>query len=116
MSNSKFSPEIKEVLDQFLLGIPGVTAGKMFGYPAYYIRDKLFACIYESGVGIKVPQKNAEELAGKPGFTFFQPLGRAKMKAWIFLERGEPEDYAKELSLFMTSIEYVTSEAEGKKK
>jgi hypothetical protein len=116
MSNSKFSSEIKIVLDQFLLGIPGVTAGKMFGYPAYYIRDKLFACIYETGVGIKVPEKKAETLAGMPGFTFFQPLGRAKMKAWIFLERGEPGDYAKEMPLFMTSIEYVASVADGKKK
>ena len=115
MSNSKFSPEIKIVLDQFLPGIPGVTHGKMFGYPAYYIRDKLFACIYENGVGIKVPQKKAEDLAGRPGFTYFQPLGRAKMKSWIFLERGEPGDYAKELPLFMTSIEYVASVADKKK-
>jgi hypothetical protein len=116
MSNSKFSPEIKIVLDQFLLGIPGVTAGKMFGYPAYYIRDKLFACVYENGVGIKVPQKNAEGLAGTPGFTYFQPLGRATMKSWIFLERSDPEDYAKELPLFMSSIEYVASVADGQKK
>ncbi len=91
MSNSKFSPEIKIVLDQLLLGIPGVTQGKMLGYLAYYIRDKLFACIYENGMGIKVPGKKAEDLAGRPGFTYFQPLGRAKMKSWIFLERGDPE-------------------------
>jgi hypothetical protein len=115
MSNAKFSPEIKDVLDQFLLGIPGVTAGKMFGYPAYYIRDKLFACIYDSGVGIKVPEKKAGDLVGIPGFTFFQPLGRATMKSWVFLERSEPEDYAKEHSLFMTSIEYVASTTDKKK-
>lgn len=115
MSKSTFNPEIKAVLDQFLLGIPGVTAGTMFGYPAYYIRGKLFACVYESGVGIKVPEKTAKNLAGMPGFSFFQPLGRAKMKAWIFLERSDPEDYAKELPLFTTSIEYVSSLADEKK-
>ena len=116
MSKAIYNPEIKIVLDQILPGIPGVTPGKMFGYPAYYIRDKLFACIYESGVGIKVPQKNAEDLAGRPGFTYFQPLGRAKMKAWIFLERSDPGDYLNEIPLFMSSIEYVASVDDGKKK
>ncbi|MEI7433460.1 MAG: hypothetical protein WCJ93_04330 [Methanomicrobiales archaeon] len=115
MSKAVFNPEIKTVLDQILPGIPGVTPGKMFGYPAYYIRDKLFACIYENGVGIKVPGKRAEDLAGMPGFTFFQPLGRAKMKSWIFLERSEPRDFLNELPLFMTSIEYVASTADKKK-
>lgn len=116
MSKSVFNPEIKTVLDQILPGIPGVTPGKMFGYPAYYIRDKLFACVYENGVGIKVPGKKAEELAGTPGFTYFQPLGRGKMTSWIFLERSDPEDYAKELPLFMTSIEFVASVTDSKKK
>ena len=115
MSKAIYNPEIKIVLDQILPGIPGVTPGKMFGYPAYYMRDKLFACIYENGVGIKVPQKKAEDLAGMPGFTYFQPLGRAKMKSWIFLERGDPADYSNELPLFMTSIEYVASVADKKK-
>jgi hypothetical protein len=116
MTKAMHRPEIRIVLDQILLGIPGVTPGKMFGYPAYYIHDKLFACIYESGVGIKVPPKNAEDLAGRPGFAYFQPLGRAKMKSWVFLERSDPGDYSNELPLFMSSIEYVASVAEGQKK
>jgi hypothetical protein len=116
MSKALFNPEIQNVLDQILPGIPGVTPGTMFGYPAYYFRDKLFACIYENGVGVKVPGKNAEELAGRPGFTYFQPLGRAKMKSWIFLERSDPKDYSNELPLFMTSIEYVASVTDNKKK
>ena len=116
MSNVMYNPEIKIVLDQILLGVPGVTPGKMFGYPAYYIRDKLFACIYESGVGIKVPQQDAEDLTGRPGFTYFQPLGRAKMKSWVFLHRSDPGDYANELPLFVSSIEYVASVADGQKK
>lgn len=116
MSTAMFRPEIRTVLDRVLLGIPGVTPGKMFGYPAYYVLGKMFACVYESGVGIKVPEKTAESLAGLPGFTYFQPLGRRKMKSWIFLERSDPEDYGKEHPLFMTSIGYVSSMADGKKK
>jgi TfoX/Sxy family transcriptional regulator of competence genes len=116
MSKAVYNPEIKIVLDQILPGIPDVTPGTMFGYPAYYFRDKMFACIYENGVGIKVPQEKAEDLTGMPGFSFFQPLGRAKMKSWIFLERSNPSDYSNELPLFMTSIEFVASSADKKKK
>jgi hypothetical protein len=115
MSKATYNPEIKIILDQILPGIPGVTPGTMFGYPAYYIHDKMFACIYENGVGIKIPQKIAEDLAGRPGFSYFQPLGRARMKSWIFLERSNPNDYSNELPLFMTSIEYVVSAADKKK-
>lgn len=28
----------------------------MFGYPAYYIHRKLFACVYGEGVGVKLPE------------------------------------------------------------
>jgi TfoX/Sxy family transcriptional regulator of competence genes len=34
----------------------------MFGYPSYYVGGKLFACIYENGLGLKVPESMAEEL------------------------------------------------------
>lgn len=36
----------KAFLDSLLLNMPGVVAGKMFSYPAYYVNGKLSACIY----------------------------------------------------------------------
>jgi hypothetical protein len=56
MAKAKYNQRIKKILDSFLLEFPGVTSGKMFGYPAYYAGKKLFACVYENGVGIKVPE------------------------------------------------------------
>jgi hypothetical protein len=109
MGKAIFNPDLKNVLDQVLLEIPGVASGKMFGYPAYYIRDKLFACLYENGVGIKVPQGTADDLVGGHGITYFQPLGRARMRSWIFLERRGSTDYVNDRPLFMASIEYVSS-------
>lgn len=109
MNDAKFDPEIRNVLDRMFAVIPGINSGKMFGYPAYYIKGHMFACIYEKGVGIKVPPKKAEDLARTKGVTFFQPLGRTRMKSWIFIERNNPEDYRQDLSLFLVSIEYVSS-------
>ena len=54
MAKARYNQKIKESLDLFLLGLPGIVPGKMFGYPAYYVGKKLFACVYEDGVGIKV--------------------------------------------------------------
>jgi len=43
MSPPAFNPKHKGVPDSVLLQVPGVVAGTMFGYPAYYINKKLFA-------------------------------------------------------------------------
>ena len=42
MAKVDFNAEHKKVLDDFLLHLPDVSAGKMFGYPAYYVHRKLF--------------------------------------------------------------------------
>jgi hypothetical protein len=114
MVNIKFNIEHKRVLDSFLLKIPGVVPGKMFGYPAYYINKKLFACLYENGVGVKIPRNKANELIGKKGIINFQPLGRAKMREWIQINREISEDYLKEQEIFDISIKYVSTLASKK--
>lgn len=50
---ANFNPAHKAALDNLLLGDPRVRAGKMFGFPAYYVSKKLCICRYEDGVGIK---------------------------------------------------------------
>ena len=107
MAKAEYNQKINENLDSFLLEFTGVAAGNMFGYPAYYVGKKLFACVYKDGVGIKVPEDLAKKLINKEGITYFQPLGRPRMKQWIQINRGEPEDYYKDIEIFKTSIEFV---------
>jgi hypothetical protein len=109
MTKATFNPEVKKVVDSILLKHPSVVSGKMFGYPSYYINDKLLACIYENGVGVKIPADIANQLIGKKGIVYFQPLGKPKMKEWIQINRKDPEDYLKDLDIFKTSINYVAS-------
>ena len=108
MVNSKFNQEIKDVIDSIMLQIQGVVKGKMFGYPAYYINKKLIACIYEDGVGIKVPESLANELRRQEGITNFQPMGRRKMKEWIQINRENPKEFLKDIGIFEASVAYVT--------
>ncbi len=109
MSTATFNRKHKEVLDSVLLQIPGVVAGTMFGYPAYYTNRKLFACIYGDGVGIKVPEKVAVSLVGRQGIVRFQPMGRKPMKEWIQINRKRSEDYRMDQEILKVSIEYVSS-------
>jgi len=108
MSKTKYNQRIKETLDSLLLDYPGVISGKIFGYPAYYVRKKLFACVYEDGIGIKVPEDLAKELIGTQGIINFQPMGRAKMREWIQINRQHPNDYLKDKEIFKASIDYVS--------
>jgi hypothetical protein len=107
MSKANFDPEVKKAVDSILLKNPSIVSGKMYGYPAYYINRKLVACIYEQGVGLKVPESVANELIGKKGIVHFQPMGRAKMREWIQIIRENPEDLLKETEIFKTSIDFV---------
>jgi hypothetical protein len=114
MSPPVYNPKHKEVLDSVPLQMPGVVAGTMFGYPAYYINKKLFACLYEEGVGIKVPEQVAESLVGKKGITRFQPKGRRPMKEWIQIIHERSEDYRKDEEILKISVEYVALRSQGK--
>jgi len=107
MAKLIYNEKHKNVLDAILLGLPGVRAGKMFGYPAYYVDDKLFACVYGSGVGVKVPEDFAAGLLKRPHIVSFQPMGKPAMKEWIQINRQRSEDYRNDLEIFQLSVEFV---------
>ena len=109
MAKVAYNTEHQKVLDSLLLGLPGVKGGKMFGYPAYYVHGKLFACVYGAGVGIKVPEDVANKLLGRVHIVTFQPLGRPKMREWVQINRTKSADYRRDRDIFITSVEFVGS-------
>ena len=115
MGKANYNPEIKDVLDSFLLKIPVVAPGKMFGYPAYYVNNKLFACVYEDGVGLKVPFELAIELAALEGIQPFVPMGRKKMREWIQINRELPQDYLNDIDTFEKSVAFVATQVKQQK-
>ena len=104
----QFNEKHKEILDSFLLDIPIVKPGKMYGHPAYYVGGKLFASLYMDGVCIKIPETRVKELLKKDGIEPFVPMGR-KMREWIYIIRDKSEDYKKDRDIFEESIEFVSS-------
>ena len=110
---ANFNSEHKAVLDNLLLGHPHVRSGKMFGYPAYYAGKKLCICLYEQGVGVKLPEQSAAQLLElDQNIIPFQPLGRPKMREWIQINLSHSEDYRQYRFVFDESIRHVLAQQE----
>ncbi len=109
---ANFNPEHKSVLDDLLLGHPLIRPGKMFGFPAYYVGRKLCICLYERGVGIKLPGSSVIKLLETdPNAIPFQPLGKPRMREWVQINLTRSEDYRQYMAVFEESIRHVLQQA-----
>ncbi|MBI3430670.1 MAG: hypothetical protein HY018_00455 [Hydrogenophilales bacterium] len=96
------------MIDALLLKLPGVSARKISGLDAYFVNDKMFACISGSGVGLRLPAATATELQFSRGDVVpFQPGGVASTREWVQIDRAEAAEYEKDLDLFQASLEFV---------
>lgn len=113
---ANFNAKHKAILDGLLLDHPLVRPGKMFGYPAYYTGKKLCICLYEEGVGIKLPVATVANLLERdPNAIPFQPLGKPRMREWVQINCNRSADYANYLSVFEESIQHVAAQPEKRK-
>ncbi len=98
----------KAQIDALLLKLPGVSARKINGLDAYFVSDRMFACISGNGIGLRLPVAAATELHFSRGdVVAFQPGGVASTREWIQIDRADAADYQKDLELFEASLEFV---------
>ena len=98
----------KAQLDAILLKLPGVSAKKINDLDAYFVNDKMFACISGNGVGLRVPASSATELQfSRNNVVPFQPGGMTSSREWIQIDRADAADYEHDLELFRASLEFV---------
>jgi len=98
----------KAQLDALLLALPGVSARKINGLDAYFVSDRMFACISGNGVGLRLPAAVATELQfSRENVVPFQPGGMDSSREWIQIDRADASEYARDLPLFRDSIEFV---------
>jgi len=98
----------KAELDALLLALPGVSGRTINALDAYFVADKMFACISGNGVGLRLPVATATQLQFSMGNVVpFQPGGMASTREWIQIDRADAADYAKDLALFQASVDFV---------
>lgn len=115
MTKAKYKPELKVVLDDLLLALPGISAGIVFGLPCYKVSAGVFATLWDEGVGIKLPAARVSKLLEQPDFVPFQPFGRNRGKEFVQINHNNPEDYRHDLALFEESMQFVLTSATGQK-
>ena len=98
----------KAKIDALLLTLPGVSARKINGLDAYFVSDKMFACISGDGVGLRLPAATATELQfSRNNVVSFQPRGITSTREWIQINCADVAEYEKDLPLFRISLEFV---------
>ena len=98
----------KAQIDALLLKLPGVSTRKINGLDAYFVSDKMFACISGRGVGLRLPAATAADLQfSRDNVVPFQPAGMASSREWIQIDRAEAAEYESDLQLFQASLEFV---------
>ena len=99
----------KTRLDALLLAQPGVSTRTINGFDAYFVSDRMFACISGAGVGLRLPVAVAREMQFSRGDVApFSPGGVTSTREWIQIERANADDYEKDLPVFQASIEFVS--------
>jgi hypothetical protein len=82
----------------------------MTGLPAYFVGQKMFACICNGGVGIRLSASEAANLQFSMGNVVpFTPKGRPSTREWIQINHDNSADYEKDIELFKASIAFVRS-------
>ena len=99
---------MKEQIDALLLGLPGVAARRIGGVDAYLVSDKMFACVGDKGLGLRLPAAVATELQFSCQYIGpFSPGGVASTREWVQIVRDDPVDFAKDMDLVQQSLDYV---------
>jgi hypothetical protein len=100
--------ERKTQVDAVLLKLPGVVGKKINGLDAYFVSDRMFACISGKGVGLRLPVAKATELQFSRGDVGpFQPAGLPATREWVQIDREDAASYEQDLELFKASLAFV---------
>ena len=101
-------PSRNAQIDAVLLKLPGVVGKKINGLDAYFVNDRMFACISGNGVGLRLPVATARELQfSRENVVAFQPGGVTSTQEWIQIDRADAADYERDRELFQASLEFV---------
>ena len=101
-------PTRKSHIDAVACAMPGVVAKKIGGLDAYFVNDRMFACISGNGVGLRLPVATATELQfSRENVSPFQPAGMPSSREWIQIDRADAAEYARDAELFKAAYDFV---------
>ena len=101
-------PDSRKARIDALLLKPGVVGKKINGLDAYFVGDRMFACISGKGIGLRLPVATARDLQfSRENVVPFQPAGLPSSREWIQIDREDAADYAQDAELFQAAMDFV---------
>lgn len=110
----KYRDDVLEAVTALLAGRQDAVPRKMFGHPGFAVGGKMFACLYDDGIGVKLPEEHARAAVERPDVEPFRPYGK-QMREWVLIAHEDPAAYAGDLDLFEAAIEFVARQASAPK-
>jgi hypothetical protein len=112
MPTDTLKPDRKALVDALLLKLPGVKTKKINALDAYFVGDRMFACINGNGVGLRLPVATARDLQfSRENVGPFNPAGLPSSKEWVQVEREDAAEFEKDMELFQAAYDFVKSQA-----
>jgi TfoX/Sxy family transcriptional regulator of competence genes len=108
--NQKYRNDVLATVSALLAERPEATPRKMFGHPGFAVGGKMFACLYDDGVAVKLPEATAQAAVARPDVEAFRPYGKS-MREWVLIAHDDLAAYADDVDLFEAAIEYVAGVA-----
>ena len=112
----RWNGELLERVEHALERQPDAARRSMFGYPAFFVQKKMFACVYHDQLGLKVPGELASRLKAQDGYAEFCPMGHAPMREWVAVEREDALRGAMLTRLLTDAAQYARANAAKTKK
>jgi hypothetical protein len=105
-----FRADLQPFLADFIEHHRGLRFGRMFGLPAGYAGRKMFVCLVEDGLIVKLPESLAKaELRGGRATPFIRR--GATSKAWIKYVPGNVPEAIRLVPLLERAARYVVEAA-----
>ena len=105
-------PSRKSQIDPLLLQYPGAKTKKINNLDAYFVNDRMFACINGNAVGLRLPVAVARDLQfSRANVAPFTPAGLPSSKEWVQVEREDAAEFEKDAELFQAAYDFVKAQA-----
>ena len=110
----RFRADHLNAVREMLSRCENVREGRMLGHPAFFVGRRMFACVFEDGVALKVPERLAAALLQRADTEPSRPYGKPKMREWVKIAHPVSQDYEADFDVFSASIDFVRQIAKGK--
>jgi hypothetical protein len=103
-----FRADLQPFLADFIEHHRGLRIGRMFGLPAGYAGRRLFVCLIEDGLIVKLPERVAKEEVRDGKARTFTRRGRPS-KSWIKYTPRSPREAGRLAPILEVAARYAVT-------